>query len=113
MELEVGTKIDITKIGCRKFDPSETVRTLKYYGGWQGMGSWGAKNLTQYNNQVLKMTVSGRVHSGHVYITLNGMDLYDVVLCSNRGTIKKVITDLYFDQLFEVMDREIETPSKY
>ena len=112
MELEVGATIDITKIGCRTFDPKETIQTLKHFGGWVGMGSWGARALTQYNNQVLRMTVSGRVHSGHVYITLNGADLYDVVLCSNRGRIKKVVTDIYFDDLFGIMDKEIETPSK-
>ena len=34
----------------------------------------------------------------------------EVILCSNRGTIKKVMTDIYFDDLFSRMDSEIETP---
>jgi len=111
--LVVGEKIDGFNIGVRLIDANETIKQLKHFGGWMGVGSWGMRKLTVFaGNKALRMTVSGRLHSGHVYITVNGADLYDVAFCSNRGTIKKVITDVYFDDLFRVMDAVIETPEK-
>jgi hypothetical protein len=52
---------------------------------------------------------------GHVYIALNGMDLYDVYLTSNRGTIKQRTPEmgLYFDQLVEWIDDKVERIPEY
>jgi len=115
MSLILGEKIDMFAIGCREFDPSETIKTLRHFGGWSGVGSWGMRDVSAIKGKdkrirAMRMTVSGRLFSGHVYITLNFSDLYDVVYCSNRGTIKKVTTDIYFDDLFQFMDNVIETP---
>tara|TARA_R110000868_G_scaffold203969_1_gene451906 strand:+ start:8227 stop:8562 length:336 start_codon:yes stop_codon:yes gene_type:complete len=107
--LVIGNKIDPSKLGDRQIDCTETFAQLRHFGGVWGMGSWGVRNLVNCANKALKMTVSGRLHKGHVYVCVNGMDLYDVILCSNRGTIKKVMTDIYFDDLFERMDKAIET----
>ena len=111
--LVVGEKIDGFNIGVRPIEANETIEQLRHFGGWMGVGSWGMKKLTLFaDSKALRMTVSGRLHSGHVYITVNGADLYDVAFCSNRGTIKKVITVVYFDELFNLMDAVIETPAK-
>jgi len=113
MDLVVGEKIDGFKIGCRQFDPKDPLQALRHFGGVFGTGSWGMRDLRAFSgNKALRMTVSGQLFKGHVYITLNGMDLYDVTYCSNRGTIKKVTTDIYFDDLFRFMDAVIETQTK-
>jgi hypothetical protein len=108
--LIIGNKIDSSKIGDRRIDCEETLNQLRHFGGVWGTGSWGMHKLINCANKALRMTVSGRLHKGHVYICVNGADLYDVILCSNRGTIKKVLTDIYFDDLFSRMDEVIETP---
>jgi len=108
--LVIGEKIDETKLGDRPIDCNETLAQLKAFGGWMGTGSWGMHKLINCANKALRMTVQGRLFKGHVYISVNGADLYDVTFCSNRGTIKKVLNDVYFDDLFRLMDYEIETP---
>lgn len=75
--------------------------------------SWGMRNFINYENRVLRMTVSGHHHKGHVYIRVSGRDLYDVYYTSNQGNIKFETTDLYFDQLQEVMDEKIECIESY
>jgi len=61
------------------------------------------------------MTVSGHHHKGHVYIFVNGMDLFDVYLTTNRGTIVHKSGDmgLYFDQLVEWIDEKVERIPEY
>ena len=112
MELKVGETIDPTKIGCRGFDPNETIKCLKMFGG-TGFWCWGAHAYTVYKDTMLRFKVSGLKHKGHVYITLNGADLYDVALTTTKGKIKKVMTDIYFDDLFNLLDWEIETNRPY
>lgn len=70
--------------------------------------SWGSHALTNLNGKGLRMTVSGFRHKGHVYILLNGADLFDVILTTNRGTVKQVFTDIYLDQLLELVDDAVE-----
>ncbi len=75
--------------------------------------SWGMHNLSNFDNKVLRFNVNGHHHKGHVLIRVNGSDLYDVMLASTHGNVKKVINDLYFDQLAEIIDREIEYIKEY
>jgi hypothetical protein len=70
--------------------------------------SWGVRGLTDLSGKGLRMTVSGFKHKGHVYVFLNGGDLFDVVLTTNRGIVKKVIKDIYFDDLLNQVDDAIE-----
>jgi hypothetical protein len=59
------------------------------------------------------MRVSGHHHKGHVYIFVNGSDLFDVYLTTLQGTIKTIGTDLYFDQLAEWIDERVERIPDY
>jgi hypothetical protein len=113
MKVVIGEKVEPQKLGDRLIDCQETLGQLRHFGGAWGTGSWGMHNLINCGNRALRMTVQGRLFKGHVYISVNGADLYDVTFCSNRGTIKKVLNDVYFDDLFRLMDYEIETPKPY
>ena len=111
-------KINITEHfkGCREMNPQETLQLLRSSGSifW----SWGAtafrvilceKGFTK----ALRFKSNGYKHKGHVYISVNGMDLYDVLLTSTLGNIVKEINGLYFDQLVAAIDEHIEKQSNY
>ncbi len=68
---------------------------------------WGATKWVA-GEKCLSFKVSARRHKGYVKITLNAMDTYDVQLLSTHGNEKKKWNGLYFDQLAEVIDNEIE-----
>ena len=107
----VGEKIDYTeKIkSCRVFDPRETIAQLRM--DFMKFICWGATKFTVDNARKVRMLrffVSGMKHKGHVYVFLNGSDLYDVYITTNQGTIKEIGTDLYFDMLTEWIDNRIE-----
>jgi len=75
--------------------------------------SWGANKFTNVYNYALKFNVNGHHHKGHVYIMVNGSDLYDVFITTNRGTILDTFKDIYFEDLFDVIDKRIEYISDY
>ena len=59
-------------------------------------------NFTNYKNKVLRFKVNGHHHKGHVYVAVNGSDLYDVYLTTTRGNIVKEIKDIFPNKmLFE------------
>ena len=102
----VGEKIDITeKIkSCRQLDPRELINLLRA-SGFTFM-SWGATAFTVDNQ-----------HKGHVYIFVNGADLFDVYLTTLQGTIIEISDGshggLYFDMLSNWIDERIEKQSDY
>jgi hypothetical protein len=114
----VGEVIDYTEIikSCREMNPKETLAQLqmdrmKYI-------CWGATGFTVDNARkprMLRFKVSGMNHKGHVYIFLNGADLYDVYLTTTRGTILQKSGDmgLYFDMLTDWIDDRVEKQDNY
>lgn len=113
----VNEKIDVQAItkGCRNLDPKELMQLLRF--DMLKFWSWGSHAFTidsRKNTRMFRMTVSGHHHKGHVYIFVNGMDLYEVYLTTSRGTIKdKTAEGLYFDQLVEWIDDKIERIPEY
>ena len=107
------TKINLEEIGkrLRTQDVNETLQLLK--GGGYVFMSWGSHAFKNLSNKFLRFTVNGHHHKGHVYIAVNGSDLYDVYLTTNRGNIVKEMKDIYFDELVERMDTEIERIAEY
>jgi hypothetical protein len=109
----VGENINFEEIvkSCRTFDPRETIAQLqmnrmKYI-------CWGATAFTVDNARkprMLRFKVNGMKHKGHVYIFLNGADLYDVYITTTRGVILQKSGDmgLYFDQLTDWIDDRVE-----
>lgn len=76
--------------------------------------SWGVSKrvATIYNNMpTLALKVSGLVHKGWVYISLNeGKDVYEVRLFKNKQCIK-TIEEVYCDNLGETIDELVEKPT--
>jgi hypothetical protein len=112
----VGEKINVQEItkGCRVLNVQELMSLLRV--NINIFWSWGSHAFTvdsKHNTRMFRMTVSGHHHKGHVYIFVNGLDLFDVYLTSNQGTIKTIGEGLYFDQLVEWIDDRIERIPEY
>jgi hypothetical protein len=112
----IGEKIDFQEITkrCRELYVDQLMAYLR--ADINVFWSWGAHAFTvdsKRNTKMFRMQVSGHHHKGHVYIFLNGSDLFDVYLTSSQGTIKDIVTDLYFDQLVEAIDNRIERIPDY
>ena len=116
---QVGEKIDITEIikSCRVFDPRETLAQLRGMNPYK-FGCWGATKFIVDNMRkprMLRFWVTGMKHTGHVYIFLNGADLYDVYITTSRGTITHKSGDmgLYFDMLTDWIDDRVEKTERH
>jgi hypothetical protein len=95
----------------REFDVKETLTLLGANRIW--LWSWGSRNFTQFENKALFFTVSGNHHKGIVLITLAWNDTYTVRFLSNRWNVKSVVTDVFFDELAEVIDDKVERIGVY
>jgi len=109
---EVGEQINIEKAACREMHLPDLTQILMM--NKPIFLSWGAHAFTKNKeNTLFRMKVNGHHHKGHVYIFLGFLDLFDVYLTTTHGRIKKVFKELYFDQLSDVIDREIERIDEY
>ena len=74
--------------------------------------SWGVnkmKILLFRNMPTLGLNVSGLLHKGWVYISLNeGMDLYEITLLTSNNRVIKTIDEIYCDQLGTIVDQLVE-----
>jgi hypothetical protein len=104
--MEVGEKIDIKEIGCRSWDDMNGF--IKAIGRTQVVWSWGAHAWRRMSDNVLRFKVEARRHSGHIYVAVNGLDLFDIYLTTTHGKIVKVFTDIYLEDFIGTIDREIE-----
>lgn len=57
--------------------------------------------------------VQARRHHGHIYMGVNGADLFDIYLTTAQGKIKKVFNDIYLEDVIRVIDEEIEKVDSY
>jgi len=114
---QVGQKIDYSEItkSCRRLDVQELMGLLM--ADINKFWSWGVVNTKVVDStkapRMLRLGVNGHHHKGHVYIFVNGMDLFDVYLTTNQGTIKTIGKDLYFDQLVDWIDEKVERIPEY
>lgn len=111
-----GEKIDMKKASCREMDFNELISLLK--SDISVFWSWGVHNIRidkKNGMTMFRMNVQGNHHKGHIYIFLNGMDLFDVYLTTTQGTIKDRTDEmgLYFDQLVEWIDEKVERIPEY
>ena len=100
---------------CRNLNPQELLQLLR--ADFWRFASWGATAFTVDNKndcRMMRFKVNGHHHKGHVYIFVNGDDLFDVYLTSLQGTIKDHTEQgLYFDMLFDWIDKRIEYIDDY
>jgi hypothetical protein len=113
---EIGETISIeTKVkSCRDLNVQELMQLLKM--NISIFWSWGAHNFIVDNKKrtrMFRMNVSGHHFKGHVYIFVNGSDLFDVYLTTPQGIIKDKIEGLYFDDLVDWIDTKVEKISAY
>jgi hypothetical protein len=104
----MAEKIDPLKIArsSRDLDVKGLVGFL--YAHKSKFWSWGPHNFVNVKDRGLRFNVNGHHHKGHVYLFVNGADLFDIYLTSTHGNIKEKIGDVYLDDLFEVLDKKIE-----
>ena len=74
----------------------------------QSSWCWGSNNWIKMNDYCLRWTVQGALFKGHIYLVVNGSDLFDIYFCSNRGNIKHTAQDVYVDVLVETIDSIVE-----
>jgi len=113
--MKINEIIDIDKIKCRSFDPIITFQQLKN-GDIRKYICWGVTKIVVYGNRechALRFFVTGRKHRGHVYIALNGFDLYDIYYTTPKGKIVNKDTDIFCDDLTDIIDERIEKIAEY
>lgn len=112
---EIINHKEITK-SCRNVNPNELLALLQ--SNINVFWSWGAHafRVDNMNNpKMFRMMVQGHHHKGHVYIFVNGLDLFDVYLTTSKGRIVAKTEDqgLYFDNLVEWIDCKVERVPEY
>jgi hypothetical protein len=113
---QIGEVLNTKEASCREIYIPDLMSLLKH--DISKYWSWGVHNLIVDNKkrtQMFRMNVQGHHHKGHVYIFLNGMDLFDVYLTTTQGTIKNRTDEmgLYFDQLVDWIDNKVERIPEY
>jgi hypothetical protein len=109
---QIGEIINTKELVCREIDIDDLMLLLKadisiYW-------SWGSHDEeANANNTLFRFSVQGYLHTGYVYIFLNGGDMFDVYLTNYDNEITKFNTDLYFDELVDWIDEKIEKVPEY
>jgi hypothetical protein len=104
----MAEKIDPLKIAKSSRDLDVNGLVKFFYGHGSKFWSWGSQNFVNVKNRGLQFKVNGHHHKGHVYLFVNGLDLFDIYLTSTHGNIKEKIEDVYLEDLFDVLDKKIE-----
>lgn len=104
-------KEEIQKLLQREFDFNETLMVLKspiniYW-------TWVVEKIFTIENQGLILKVNGHHWNDFVLITLGWNDTYTVSLLDAEFNPTKTITDVYFDMLQNIIDKEIEYIDAY
>lgn len=113
---EIGEIINTKEASCREIYVPDLMMLLQDSG--RIFMSWGPHNFTvdkKKGTQMFRMNVQGFHHKGHVYIFLNGLDLFDVYLTTTQGTIKDRTDEMgiYNDQLVDWIDEKVERIPDY
>jgi len=75
--------------------------------------SWGFNSPVALENG-LRFNVNGFKHKGKVAVLYNeGLDLFNVEILTSGNDVIETITDLYFDQLIEIIDYRVEMVVNY
>ena len=113
----LGEKIDTSKLGCRNFNVNVAISQLRI--NVRKFMCWGAtafqvSGVDRYKeSKWFRFYVTGMKFTGHVYIELNGTDLYNIYYCTTHGTIKDIDSDIYGDMICDVIDDKIEKQANY
>jgi hypothetical protein len=80
--------------------------------------SWGAHDFesvleSEEGEGGLQFSVDGFKHTGRVKVVLNWLDLFDVYLINQDGTLKEKIENVFVDSLISVIDNAVEKTEDY
>ena len=78
--------------------------------------SWGAhdfESIPESEEGGLIFSVNGFKHAGKVKVVLNWLDLFDVYLINQDGTLKEKIENVFVDSLINVIDNAVEKVEDY
>ena len=89
------------------------IRRQIFAGGVIKVMSWGANSWTAIDQYTLRFKVQGFLHKGFVTVCLTPMDVYEVKLLKNNGTVVKTIENVYCDELTEIIDNNVERIPTY
>lgn len=104
----------ISEIDTKKYVPFYTMNDLvKAMARNLKVWSWGANGWTNLEGKMLKFKVNGHHHKGYVYIGVNGLDLFDIILVNNFGNIIEEIHDVYLEDLIDTIDVKVEKIDAY
>ncbi len=103
--------IEKNRESFREFDSASEL--VRHWSRNPIVWSWGAHAYKLFEHKFLRFTVNGHLHKGHVYLMVNGSDLFDVFLTSSQGNIKKKISDVYLEDITETIDIAVEKIDKY
>lgn len=94
-----------------EISPRETMQVLSYdkIKFW----SWGANNFKNLEGKGVYFKVNGHHHKGYVMICLHPSDTFDVYFISTHGNIKEHCTNVYVDELTDLIDRKVEKIQAY
>jgi hypothetical protein len=114
----IGEEINRGSAACREIYMPDLQALL--HSNMMKFWSWGSHAFRVETRRkavvMFRMTVSGHHHhKGHVYIFLNGLDLFDVYLTTFKGKIKDRTDEmgLYADQLVDWIDEKVEKIPEY
>lgn len=75
--------------------------------------SWGIHNPVNMDGKALRFNVQGHHHKGHVWIMVNGADLFDIVYTTSHGNVKMIDKDVYVDVILQTIDQRVEKIEEY
>ena len=84
----VGEEIESKTLKCRTFSAQDFLGLLRMRLVW--FLSWRCDGFAvddKEETRLLRFEVKGTHHKGHVYVFLNGSDLYDIFLTTTDGLI--------------------------
>ncbi|MES2589743.1 MAG: hypothetical protein V4622_12245 [Bacteroidota bacterium] len=110
--MEIGDVIKEEKIGQRSFEPKELAQAL-LCNATVTLMSWGAHEWSACEDQWLRFQVNGHHHKGLVYIVLNYNDTFKIYYTTPEGKIVDLTSEVYIDELVEVLDKRIEYIDAY
>lgn len=96
----------------REFDQNETLNILQRTNRsiyW----SWGVTDIKHFPHRGIALRVSGHHHQGYILITLAWNDTYTYYLFNDDFTVKKKVERVYFDELQQRIDLDIEYINGY
>jgi hypothetical protein len=100
-------KFDSNVHGCRPLEGVEDL--VKAMMRNSIVWCWGTRGWTIYpEKKALRFRVSGHLHKGFVFLTVNGLDLFDIYITNLKGEIKQSKKDIYLEDMINVIDGMVE-----